>query len=111
MSKFEIVKKWAEDNGFDWRSAYGHYTKRIITHNSTPPCILEPEEMEHIYDLAQSEVTKALDSYADKADSEYSWSEVDNWIFAFGDTARNDLIRRRQLATPTTNNPQEGKKE
>jgi hypothetical protein len=40
--------------------------------------------------------TRLLESYAEKADQEYSWGEVDNWIFAFGDIARNDLIKRRQ---------------
>lgn len=96
MTKFELVKKWAEENGFDWRSTYGHFSKRIITHNSTSPINLEPEEMEHIYDIVEAEKLKLLESHAWLADQEYTWQEVDNWIFAFGSRVRDDLILRRQ---------------
>lgn len=34
-----------------------------------------------------------LCEWADRTDKEYSWSEVDNWIFTFGNYARDELIR------------------
>lgn len=54
-TQFEQLKAWAESNGYEWRSAYGHFSKRVITHNSTPPINLETEEMQDFFDIAENQ--------------------------------------------------------
>ena len=40
----------------------------------------------------QAAVRKQVEIWAAEVDKEYDWSEVDNWIFALGDTERNHYI-------------------
>lgn len=49
--------------------------------------------------LMQQRELALLSELAEKADKEYSRTEIDNWIFSLGSLAHEELLKRQQIET------------